>query len=146
MTAETGHIHPRHKLQRKVWNSRMAVEGDPATNCPLCYIRLLRRLSGDSGQKTRPIFQWRMGRRHRLMAQAMPRTAHSSTIHRRQTGRAKTTQIGAMFDPAATPRAATATAKAITPADNRAAFRQRPCIFQWARIWRPSQTHPAIIK
>src|SRR3546814_9858466 len=62
----------------------------------------------------------------RAATRASPRTAHSSNSQPRQSGKARNTQIGARFDPAATPSSAMASAAPIANAGTQAATRQPP--------------------
>src|SRR3546814_10559965 len=56
----------------------------------------------------------------RAATRASPRTAHSSNSQPRQSGKARNTQIGARFDPAATPSSAMASAAPIANAGTQA--------------------------
>lgn len=63
---------------------------------------------------------------YRTKSIATPRAIQSSATHARQIGNARTTQIGARFEPLMTPSAAMAIASPMTAADSHAAFRHHP--------------------
>src|SRR3546814_4521640 len=74
-----------------------------------------------------------------VAAQTTPRAIQSRPIHKRQTGRANTTHMGARLEPESTPNMATTRARPMTAADSHAAFRHIPLSFQRARIWRSEE-------
>src|SRR3546814_7441225 len=79
-----------------------------------------------------------------VAAQTTPRAIQSRPIHKRQTGRANTTHMGARLEPEGTPNMATTRARPMTAADSHAAFRHIPLSFQRARIWSTSHKPTAL--
>src|SRR3546814_21172357 len=79
-----------------------------------------------------------------VAAQTTPRAIQSRPIHKRQTGRANTTHMGARLEPESTPNMATPRARPMPAADSHAAFRHIPLSFHRATTWSTSHKPTAL--